>query len=130
MSIRVKYYYGANARIVDKVIIHLQTDRAVTAAKSYFSLNNIKVNDAVIVYKEQYDGFRAANTSLTVQEHSPKSHSGIGWEEFTDAAVAKLAEEKENLVFMLWGSDAIKKGAKIDRNRHLVLTSPDRKSVV
>lgn len=68
MSIRVKYYYGANARIVDKVIIHLQTDRAVTAAKSYFSLNNIKVNDAVIVYKEQYDGFRAANTSLTVQE--------------------------------------------------------------
>ena len=69
-------------------------------------------------------GVLLLNSSLTVQEHSPKSHSGIGWEEFTDAAVAKLAEEKENLVFMLWGSDAIKKGAKIDRNRHLVLTSP------
>lgn len=69
-------------------------------------------------------GVLLLNSSLTVREHQPKSHSGIGWETFTDAAVAKLAEEKENLVFMLWGSDAIRKGAHIDRNRHLVLTSP------
>ncbi|MDE7458142.1 MAG: uracil-DNA glycosylase, partial [Muribaculaceae bacterium] len=43
---------------------------------------------------------------------------------FTDAAVKKLAEEREGLVFMLWGSYAIRKGAFIDRNRHLVLTAP------
>ena len=69
-------------------------------------------------------GVLLLNSSLTVREHQPKSHSGIGWETFTDAAVSRLAEEKENLVFMLWGSDAIRKGSRIDRSRHLVLTSP------
>lgn len=69
-------------------------------------------------------GVLLLNSSLTVREHQPKSHSGIGWETFTDAAVEALAQSKENLVFMLWGSDAIKKGSRIDRNRHLVLTSP------
>lgn len=69
-------------------------------------------------------GVLLLNSSLTVREHQPKSHSGIGWETFTDAAVSRVAAGKENLVFMLWGSDAIRKGAQIDRNRHLVLTSP------
>ena len=69
-------------------------------------------------------GVLLLTASLTVREHAPKSHSGIGWETFTDAAVNALASEKEGLVFMLWGSDAIRKGAKIDREKHLVLTSP------
>lgn len=69
-------------------------------------------------------GVLLLNSSLTVREGHPVSHSGIGWEEFTDAAVEKLNREKENLVFILWGSHAIRKGEKIDRNRHLVLTSP------
>lgn len=69
-------------------------------------------------------GVLLLNSSLTVREHQPKSHSNIGWERLTDAAVHELAEKRDNLVFMLWGSDAIRKGAFIDRNRHLVLTSP------
>jgi len=69
-------------------------------------------------------GVLLLNSSLTVREHQPKSHSGIGWERLTDAAVRALAETREHIVFMLWGSDAIRKGAFIDRNRHLVLTSP------
>lgn len=68
-------------------------------------------------------GVLLLNSSLTVIEHRPKSHSGIGWERFTDAAVEALAKERDNIVFLLWGSDAIRKGEKIDRNRHLVLTS-------
>lgn len=64
------------------------------------------------------------NATLTVRAGSPKSHAGYGWETFTDAAVRALAEKREHLVFMLWGSDAIRKGAFIDRNRHLVLTAP------
>lgn len=64
------------------------------------------------------------NATLTVRAHTPKSHSGIGWEQFTDAAVRALAEQREHLVFLLWGSDAIRKGSFIDRNRHLVLTAP------
>lgn len=69
-------------------------------------------------------GVLLLNSSLTVREGQPASHSDIGWEEFTDSVVDKLNREKENLVFILWGSHAIKKGEKIDRNKHLVLTSP------
>ncbi|MCM1152070.1 MAG: uracil-DNA glycosylase [Muribaculum sp.] len=69
-------------------------------------------------------GVLLLNTTLTVREHSPKSHTGLGWERFTDAAVQALASRKDNIVFLLWGADAIRKGAAIDRNRHLVLTSP------
>lgn len=68
-------------------------------------------------------GVLLLNSSLTVREHQPKSHSNMGWEKLTDAAVAKLSAERENLVFILWGSDAIRKGANIDRSKHLVLTS-------
>ncbi|MDE6368852.1 MAG: uracil-DNA glycosylase [Muribaculaceae bacterium] len=69
-------------------------------------------------------GVLLLNATLTVEAHRAGSHQGQGWEEFTDAAVRKLAEEREGLVFMLWGSYAIRKGAFIDRNRHLVLTAP------
>lgn len=69
-------------------------------------------------------GVLLLNATLTVRAHLPKSHAGVGWERFTDAAVHKLADERDNLVFILWGSDAIRKGDFIDRNRHLVLTSP------
>ena len=69
-------------------------------------------------------GVLLLNSSLTVREGQPASHSGLGWETFTDAVVENLANSKNNLVFILWGSHAINKGAKIDRNRHLVLTSP------
>ncbi len=69
-------------------------------------------------------GVLLLNASLTVREHQPKSHSGIGWETFTDAAVHAVAEKRDNVVFLLWGSDAIRKGAFIDRSRHLVLTAP------
>ncbi len=68
-------------------------------------------------------GVLLLNSALTVREHQPKSHSGIGWETFTDAVVEKLNRDKEGLVFILWGSDAIAKGKKIDRAKHLVLES-------
>lgn len=68
-------------------------------------------------------GVLLLNSSLTVREHQPRSHAGCGWETFTDAAVRAIASRRENIVFILWGSDAIRKGAFIDRNRHLVLES-------
>lgn len=69
-------------------------------------------------------GVLLLNTSLTVRAGSPKSHSGIGWERLTDAAVRALATQRTGLVFLLWGSDAIRKSAMIDPSRHLILTSP------
>ncbi len=69
-------------------------------------------------------GVLLLNATLTVAAHQPGSHQGHGWEQFTDAAIRALSMHREHLVFILWGSYAIKKGAFIDRNRHLVLTSP------
>lgn len=68
-------------------------------------------------------GVLLLNASLTVREHCPNSHAALGWQTFTDAAVNALAQNREHLVFMLWGSNAIRKGAGIDSKRHLVLTS-------
>lgn len=68
-------------------------------------------------------GVLLLNATLTVRAHQAASHAGHGWERFTDAAIARLAAEREHLVFMLWGSYAQKKGAFIDRSRHLVLAS-------
>lgn len=68
-------------------------------------------------------GVLLLNATLTVRAHQAASHQGHGWEEFTDAVIRKLSQERDHLVFILWGSYAQKKGAVIDRERHLVLTS-------
>lgn len=70
-----------------------------------------------------HQGVLLLNATLTVRAHQAGSHQRKGWEEFTDAAIRCLAEEREHLVFILWGAYAQKKGAFIDRNKHLVLTS-------
>lgn len=68
-------------------------------------------------------GVLMLNATLTVRAHQAGSHQHKGWEEFTDASIRALAEKRKHLVFILWGSYAQKKGAFIDRNKHLVLTS-------
>ena len=68
-------------------------------------------------------GVLLLNATLTVEAHKAGSHQGKGWETFTDAAIRKLATEKQNIVFMLWGSYAQQKGAMIDASKHLVLKS-------
>lgn len=66
-------------------------------------------------------GVLLLNATLTVRANIPGSHQNKGWEEFTDSVIEKLSREKENLVFILWGNYAKKKGEKIDRSKHLVL---------
>ena len=68
-------------------------------------------------------GVLLLNASLSVRKNSPNSHKHLKWNVFTDAAIQKISEEKENVVFLLWGNFAQKKGSKIDRNKHLVLES-------
>lgn len=68
-------------------------------------------------------GVLLLNATLTVRAHSAGSHQKKGWETFTDSVIRILAEQKENLVFILWGAYAQKKGAFIDNNRHLILSS-------
>ena len=63
------------------------------------------------------------NLILTVEKDNPGSHKNKGWENFTDAVIEKITNLKSNVVFILWGAYAQKKGEKIDRNKHLVLES-------
>lgn len=66
-------------------------------------------------------GVLLLNATLTVRASSPGSHQHKGWEEFTDAVIKLISDEKDNVVFMLWGAYAQRKGLMIDRQRHLVL---------
>ena len=109
-----------------------------------FSVNDgIKIPPSLInIYKEIRDdlgkeipisgnlerwakqGVLLLNATLTVRAHIAGSHQNKGWEEFTDTVIRCLSEEREHLVFILWGAYAQRKGASIDTSRHLVLKSP------
>ena len=68
-------------------------------------------------------GVLLLNASLSVRMDQPNSHKHLKWGTFTDAVIQKISDEKEHIVFLLWGSFAKKKGSKIDRTKHLVLES-------
>ena len=63
------------------------------------------------------------NSVLTVRAHASGSHRNMGWETFTDAVIKKLSDEREHLVFMLWGAYAKEKATLIDSSKHLILTT-------
>jgi uracil-DNA glycosylase len=80
----------------------------------------ISINGNLISWAKQ--GVLLLNSVLTVQEKTPGSHRKKGWEQFTDRVIEEL-NQRENIVFMLWGNDAKKKGEHINRDKHLVLES-------
>lgn len=69
------------------------------------------------------EGVLLLNTVLTVEKDKPASHRNKGWEIFTDAVIKKINQNKENIVFILWGADAQKKKKIIDLKRHFVIES-------
>ena len=69
-------------------------------------------------------GVLMLNTLLTVRAHQAFSHKGIGWEEFTDAAIKALNEQERPIVFLLWGKPAQQKAAMLNNPKHLILTAP------
>ena len=68
-------------------------------------------------------GVLLINATLTVRANQAGSHQKKGWEQFTDAVIHKINEQKEHIVFILWGNFAISKGKFINQNKHLVLSS-------
>lgn len=68
-------------------------------------------------------GVLLLNATLTVKARNAGSHQKQGWEQFTDAVISKISEEQKNIIFLLWGGYAKKKGIKIDATKHCVLTS-------
>ena len=96
------------------------------------SLQNIfkELHDDLGVQRQQTDltdwagqGVFLLNSVLTVRERQAGSHANHGWETFTDSAIARLSEQRDGLVFILWGSYAIAKRTLIDTRKHLVLTA-------
>lgn len=69
-------------------------------------------------------GVLLLNSVLSVERGLANSHQGKGWERFTDAVVTVINNQRQPIVFLLWGAQAGKKGAAIDRKRHCVLTAP------
>lgn len=69
-------------------------------------------------------GVLLLNATLTVRSSQAGSHQGKGWEEFTDAVIKTISEKAENVVFILWGSYAIKKKSLINASKHCILTAP------
>lgn len=68
-------------------------------------------------------GVLLINATLTVRADNANSHQNIGWQKFTDAVIQAVSKNKKDVVFMLWGGFAKKKGAKIDTSKHLILES-------
>lgn len=92
----------------------------------YKELNNdlnIDITTSGNLEKWAKQGVLLLNATLTVEASNPGSHQNKGWEEFTDSVIELLSEQKNNLVFILWGAYAQKKGAKIDRSKHYVIES-------
>lgn len=84
---------------------------------------NIKTKEDGDLSRWAEQGVLLLNSTLTVQAGNAGSHQNKGWEEFTDAVINKLSNNKEDLVFILWGNYAKNKGQLIDRDKHLVLES-------
>lgn len=81
----------------------------------------VKPNTSGDLSKWARQGVLLLNSILSVEANKPASHSNFGWQEFTDAVIAKLSKQKENLIFLLWGNFAKAKKALIDTNKHFVL---------
>jgi uracil-DNA glycosylase len=85
---------------------------------------NIPISNSGNLEHWAKQGVLLLNATLTVEGGKPGSHQGLGWEQFTDAIIQKISNEKEHVVFLLWGKYAEMKGGKIDTKKHLVLTAP------
>jgi uracil-DNA glycosylase len=84
----------------------------------------VPVNKSGNLERWAKQGVLLLNATLTVCAHRAGSHQNRGWEEFTDAVIHTIAEEKHNTVFILWGAYAQRKGAFIDADRHFIIKSP------
>ena len=93
-----------------------------TELESEYGVKMDRTNGDLTRWADQ--GVLLLNATLTVSQGRPMSHHGHGWETFTDEVVSQINRLRDHVVFMLWGSPARRKGASVDRSRHLVLEAP------
>ena len=87
--------------------------------KTDLGITNQKTMGDLTYWAQQ--GVLLLNATLTVRANQPNSHAGIGWQRFTDTVIQILNEQREHLVFILWGNFAKEKGMHIDSKKHLIL---------
>lgn len=87
------------------------------------SIDDFQVPDHGCLINWAKQGVFLLNTTLTVQAHNANSHKDIGWDKFTDTVIQKISDNKEAVVFMLWGAHARKKKALVDSSKHYILES-------
>ena len=97
---------------LQNIFKELQSDLGIKPPPSHGNLENWAKAGVLLL-----------NSCLTVVDGQAAAHAGKGWERFTDAVIDQLNQHKHHLVFILWGRKAQEKGAKIDRDRHLVIAS-------
>jgi len=85
---------------------------------------NIPIPKHGYLEKWALQGVLLLNAILSVEEGKPQSHANIGWEHFTDRVIEELNNNRQGLIFLLWGAYAQKKAAAVDRTKHTVLTAP------
>lgn len=85
---------------------------------------NIPISKTGNLEKWAKQGVLLLNATLTVRANSPASHQKHGWEEYTDAVIKKLSDQKKGIVFILWGRYAQAKEVLIDQSKHYILKSP------
>ena len=112
----------SNPKIANYSTSSPSTSNSSTSNSSTSSPSTVTANHGCLAHWAE-QGVLLLNATLTVEQGQAGSHQNKGWEVFTDRAIQALNEQKEGLVFILWGSYAQKKGAFIDPQRHLVLKS-------
>ena len=85
---------------------------------------SVEVSESGNLERWAKQGVLLLNATLTVRAGEAGSHQGLGWEQFTDAVIQKISDEKEHVVFLLWGKYAQDKGKNSDTTKHLALTAP------
>ena len=129
-AVKGEFHQPYYAKLYKTVMTEYQTRKIFPPADDLFNafhftpLNEVKV--VILGYLEKWakQGVLLLNTVLTVRAHQANSHRGIGWEQFTDAAIQVLNEQDRPIVFLLWGRPAQMKKSMLNNPKHLILEAP------
>ena len=119
-------YHGDNQANGLAFSVHKDIKIPPSLRNIYKELNSdlgIDITNHGDLTKWALQGVLLLNSILTVEPYKPASHRGIGWEEYTNKIIKKINDDKENIVFILWGNYAQEKGRYIDKKKHLVIKS-------
>lgn len=113
--------HGLAFSVQPEIVVPPSLENIFKELKSDLGINK-PYNGYLLPWAER--GVFLLNTTLTVEKGKPNSHSAWGWSTFTDRAIMELSERRNNLVFLLWGKNAISKANLIDTNKHQIFAAP------